>query len=229
MPMDGTYNLSPQTASSAPAAGYYALWQADSLSGSDGDVKTTWSDANGLVAGGSGVLTNSGPGGHKFVYVDGTHPGYSCLSPIAQQQPFILFVVAKADDIVNTIYLCGSTNIATGFAEIAMVNTIKYLMYAGNYLYGDADGAYGRTNWQVYSAVFNGESSVLYTNGTFTLSGSAGTNVLDGVGIGNILDRTFFWIGGIAEEIVYTNNLSSGDRQKTETYLGGKYGITIYH
>lgn len=51
-----------------------------------------------------------------------------------------------------------------------------------------------------------------------------------GLGIGNHyapFDQTSQYAGGISEVIAFTDDLTSGERQRVESYLGIKYGITI--
>ncbi len=51
-----------------------------------------------------------------------------------------------------------------------------------------------------------------------------------GLGIGNHyapFDQTSQYAGGISEVIVFTDDLTSAERQRVESYLGIKYGITI--
>lgn len=234
MPMDGTYNLSPQTASSAPAAGYYALWQADSLSGSDGDNKTSWTDqsSQAITAVGQGLLTNNLVNGHNSIWVGGAYHGYAAVEPVSISQPFVRFIATKLDTAAlgSTVYTAGSTNTSP---EVTMFidSGPTYCIYAGALLYAATGAAYPITNWTVLTFVYNGASSALYTNGSLAVTGNAGTGAQQGIDIGGVggTSSGYNWAGQIAEDIFYTNSLATGDRQQTETYLGSKYGITIYH
>ncbi len=73
-----------------------------------------------------------------------------------------------------------------------------------------------------------GVSLDLYQNGSGhsagTLLNSFGTNVIK---IGGETSNGEYWDGKIAEVLVYGQKLSDADRQKVESYLAVKYGVTL--
>jgi len=61
--------------------------------------------------------------------------------------------------------------------------------------------------------------------------GTSGPNSVSGGGQGDMKVGAFNdveeWNGNVAEVVVYNTNLSSGDKQKVESYLAIKYGLTL--
>jgi hypothetical protein len=76
----------------------------------------------------------------------------------------------------------------------------------------------------------NGNTSTVHVQGdpklSFT-SNQVGTST--NLEIGAIGDNNSLFDGRIAEIIVYSDLLTSADREKLETYLGIKYGVTLSH
>ncbi len=89
-----------------------------------------------------------------------------------------------------------------------------------------ANGANIISNYDVYS----GSNSELFVNGTSIGTAStntyAPTNPIANIG-GHPTNDLKRWDGGIAEVIVYTGSITNAERDKIESYLAIKYGVTL--
>ncbi|HMN90511.1 MAG TPA: hypothetical protein PKE68_10865, partial [Saprospiraceae bacterium] len=108
--------------------------------------------------------------------------------------------------------------------------------------YGEGDGTYaeivGSSNivtngWYVFSATQNnGTNGIkLYQNYGFDNQGTVNktptTANLVSIGSRTIASRAFYWPGQMTEVVIYDGVLSDAERQRVESYLSLKYGITM--
>lgn len=228
MPMDGTYNLTQtQTAASSLAAGYYALWDADTLSGANGTPVTNWVDA---VASRSLIgpsvspclLTNSTLNGHSIVWFV-ANSGLSYAGLPRGDWNTSVFVVASSASPPSYALLFGGTNAEYYYWGENADYTPR--LYDGSLLTSAA--VMPQNTYMIWEGVMNGASSGLYTNGVAVVEGDAGTaNSLAGICIGGVNDGTTFpWKGGVAYVLVYTNTLSGPDTAANITYLKSRFGL----
>lgn len=210
---------------------------------SDSDTFTQWTDK-------SNFAHNANPTGGattrptfrtnvqnslSVVRFDGTN---DCLSinPVAWTQSLSgmgLLIVSKASVATGTktlitsdqddmgIYINGSNNL-----EVSM-NTVT-----------GATATAADTNWHIHSLNFDGSQTgnanrlVYRLDGsaeslTFTGTVAATTNASNGDFTVGCDAAAEFWNGDVAEIIMFNRTLTSGEVSGLESYLSGKWGITI--
>lgn len=83
----------------------------------------------------------------------------------------------------------------------------------------------------IIAAYFNSSYSKSYVNDAVNKVGNInvnpGTNVLDGLTVGNNLDGGYPFTGLISEVIVYNRPLDLQERRNVMSYLSNKYNITV--
>lgn len=82
-------------------------------------------------------------------------------------------------------------------------------------------------NWDIFTVLANGAASRFRRNGISLAAGDAGAHTLDGLRLGSRYDGTAsFWIGDIAEVLIYASNLSDADKNQIGQYLATKYSLS---
>lgn len=149
-----------------------------------------------------------------------TDDRYSLTLGGALSQPNTIFVVGKAN-AADTFFVDGSG----GRNAIYVQGTGTYSMYAGS----TELGATARdANFHVMMGLFNGASSIHWTDGLEDATGNAGNNALGAsVRIGSNSAADNFLNGDIAEILIYNAAVSAANRTLINRYLGNKYGITV--
>ncbi|NIV36798.1 MAG: hypothetical protein GWN58_47395, partial [Anaerolineae bacterium] len=147
----------------------------------------------------------------------------------ALTQAFTYFAVAKLDaGAVNDNklhYICDgddNTNRAI-LRQTDLPTPDAWNMWSGtNLTGGDSDG-----NWNIWTAVFNGNSSAFWLNGGLEASGAAGALEPDGLTAGAAYGGIAgWWEGDIAEIIIYDSELSDADKDEVGQYLAARYNLT---
>ena len=216
------------------APGYYAWWNADTLSAANGTYISAWqSDGSGtagtLIANQTGALcylTNNAVNGHSAVVLNGAayYSSYACASPSDLPQPYSVFIVAQqaASSVGNNCAMFGGINSYNG--EVRVGGDGTYLFYNGSSVSGGNSSI--ATNWTLYSLVLsNSAASTLFTNGVACISGANGPGDLQGLVMGAANTSGFPWAGPYATCLIYTNGLTPAQRSSTEQFLMTMYGI----
>jgi len=197
----------------------------------DGDVVGCWKDQSGNGNDAAQATTSKKPllklgirNGKQALLFDGTDDYLWANLMQSLSQPFSVFAVAQllvaGDDTAKHI-IGGST---TDELSLGQHPSSNWFCNAGTTLQdGSAD-----ENWDIWSVLFNGVNSELRINGNNVASGDAGTNNPDATAIGRMGPfSTGFWEGYIAEIIICDPSPTNNDRDKVESYLAKKYGITL--
>ena len=138
-------------------------------------------------------------------------------------QPNTIFVVAQLDDLDSAqTFFDGISGTKRHIGQ--MYYNAVWRMDAGVSL----NGGTSDTNAHLLRFVYNTTSSTLHVDGVSTLSGNAGTNVLDGFTFGSNYLFNFGVDGVIAEAIVVDGTLTAQQITDTETYLADKWGIDTF-
>ena len=149
-------------------------------------------------------------------YLQGAYTTGGALS-----QPFNLFVIAQlnaalindggqynltdGDDAVNTMFIYKNpAPVPDGWA-----------LYAGGVLAGE-DASVG---YKLFSAVFNGATSLLKVNAGADAPGNAGAHNADGITIGASSAGALGWVGQWTSAIICDPALSAGNRTAMETAI----------
>lgn len=208
-----------------------AVWlDADQLTGlSDDDPIATWNDVSGGgndvtqgVAGSRPAYKVNVRNGRPVARFDGSD-WMSGAFGAALSQPFHVIAVARSSAAPNIQYILDSDD---GVNRMAMCyNAGPYMIFAGAALLGGASD----TNWNIWTARYNGLTSSLRINGTGISAGNAGVHNADGLTIGSRWDQFggAHWIGDIAEVLIYDTPLSDANLARVERYLSRKYAIAV--
>ncbi len=210
-------------------ASLVAWYKGSSFALSDGASVTTWADSSGA---GHPVVPNtssptfvaSGINSLPTVRFNGTSDALknATLAPLGQ--PFTVFVVAKSSASGATRSIINSN---TGTTDALYIDSTAHLSLFGGS--GSITGSVASAaNAHVLEMVVNSSSSLVGVDGTIT-TGNPGTNGWQSgiiMGANSILSAEWF-NGDIAEVVVYSGAMSSGDRSTVRQALGTKYNITV--
>ena len=213
----------------APAAGGKLVigYDATSVIESSGQV-TQWIDQVGesdayadLVAQRPvRIAINTGAGENQVLQFSGinrlkTDPFASSIT-----QPTAIFIVANFDTI-GTYYLFDGIDGSNRNALYTRTD-FTFGMFGGSQIINTNIPATAGT-FKVYSAVFNGASSLMRIDGTGVLSGNVGAQSLLGLSIGTDRNGNQTFQGKIAEVLVYDGGLNTEQIVAIEEYLKYKY------
>lgn len=218
------------------------LWQDAGVTPAvlDGDVVGRWEDltanadhVNQAVVGNKPTLQN-GAGdllnGHPVVRGDGANDYLqgAFTNGGAMAQPNTIFAVAALDaaavndNAANTI--CDGDDIANRhiLGTRSIPNPDEWFIYAGSNL----DGGVADSNWNIWTALFNGATSRFWHNGVAKCAaGAGGAQVIDGLTLFSQQQIAFHWNGDITEILIYDANLSDADKNQVGAYLATRYAI----
>lgn len=213
-----------------------AWWKADSLALSNGAAVATWTDSSGGAADATQATGTAQPlfqtaqvNGLPVVRFDGTDD-HLVSTASSSLTATTVFAVVKPANVANYMTIRGS-DIDNGL-QFRLDNTGKMQMVAENIaLVGTATTTLSTTLFQVATISFtSGASYNFYLNGT--ADGGTTTGVSIGASATTSIARNLpgggeSFNGDIAEIIVYSSVLSTGDRATVHSYLADKYGITV--
>lgn len=165
--------------------------------------------------------------GLSALFFDGTNDDLvKAILSAGLNQPFIYFAVAqlnasRVDDGNFSILMDGISDRA--FLSTYPPNTPdSFTLWGGSFVAdGDSD-----SDWHVWAGVFNGVSSVLRLDRSQVASGDSGANDPTGIRIGardNAIAN--WWLGHIAEILIYPTLLDGLQISDVENYLASKWGI----
>lgn len=208
----------------------HARYDATELSLNDGDPVSTWGDATGngyaLTEGAAPQYVASGLNGNPVVRFDGVDD-FLTTTFSALSQPNSIFIVAQsqaAGETTSNKNVHASTNGSNTHAlYVDNTSPVTWNMFAGSNL---NSGVTEDENPHVFGELFNTTSSALRIDGTEAVSGDVGSQSLDGLTIGTNASQSNFGDFDIGEILVYPQD-KSGIASDVESYLSGKWGITI--
>jgi len=197
-------------------------YDASTLSLSDGDSVSSWTDSIGTAdasAVGGPTFQDNSLNGLPVVDFDGDD---SFDASFSLSQPYSMTVVVELD-IADGSYLWSSD---TGGSHPHLQNldssTIRW--DAGSQLDFNVNDYTG--NYIIFTSIYNGSNSVLRRNGSSVGTGNAGT---DGISSNfHIGERRGSKMNGrIAELVVYNDDISGQVATNEEQRLSDKWGVTI--
>jgi hypothetical protein len=162
--------------------------------------------------------------GKNVLVFDGTNDALTSLEPLATSMPMTMFIVHRI--VTKTDF--GMTYAAAGYNYIGQSSTTGKILWSfggGTFAEGltDASG----TNVIATCVMPASGSGDAFINGGTRVGGNTNRPTLTGT---HYLGRFQFGNNGnvwIAEILSYTAALLSSERQKVESYLGKKWGITV--
>lgn len=217
-----------------------ALWlNAGDISGlSDGQSVGTWPDSSGQArhftsdAASAPTYHTGVLNGRPVVRFSGAQ--WLTTGSFASSFTAIeIYIVVKID--ADPPAASGNTGIWGGWATGAYpshypwTDGIIYEGFGSNTRYSVGNPTPSLASWNVYnvrssatnwSAHLNGTS--LYSTGSNTVSINNGTHY-----IGADFNRQYGLKGDVAEVVIYSDIMSTGDREAIHTYFADKYGLTI--
>lgn len=208
-----------------------AMWyKADAISASVGDEVTTWQDSStsgwDLVgtAGATPYYTNSSEINSKpWLKFDGSNDfmrhGNGSLA-----QPCTAFSLVRFDVLpAASATVLDGTNSTTRM--LMGITSAGAFQISGGTALSSAGSLVQTQQWVLFEATFNGATGgQIITNATTIQSGDAGTQASSGLYVGQRQATGRYLNGGLAEILIYTNNVSSGDRSSIRDYFTTKYG-----
>jgi len=179
------------------------------------------------------VFSNASGFTYNDVKFNGSYPSFYTATTstsslgsntsISLSQPMTFFTVCQMTNTTNGGYIFDSTSAGNRMAFIAYGGG-KPVMFAGVELSNAVTTTF--TSPGLHGGVFNGSSSLMFSNGTQSASGNAGTQGATGLIIGARYTLNQNWVGHICELLIYNGVLTTTDRQNIEGYLARKWGLT---
>lgn len=146
-------------------------------------------------------------------------------SSLSQTQAYTIIVVGKLDvGNTNQVFFDSYNNVQAALYNAS--GTMRFL--AGN---TGIAGFTANTNWRLHYVVGSGAASSYDINDGSPSTGNAGTNAISGISIGQIrgnpspVASPYGLTGYIAELLIYSTTLSSGDETLIKDYLRTKYNL----
>lgn len=196
----------------------------DRFVASDFDSATgDWPGTQGnyTLTGGSPTLVQDVLNGQPAVRFDGSSDYLSVSFTSAESQP-------------NTIFIVGVSPAASGsnpFIDGSSMSGRHVVYWASSNwaIYGGETNVDGSTDSgsNLFTAIFDGASSVIREDGAQTGSGNPGSNGLDGITLGAYADQSTFGEVDILEVVPCNTRLSPSEIDAEEQRLADKYGITL--
>lgn len=212
----------------ASLSGLVGWWKADAISAlNDNDPVTTWTDSSAAAHDLSTVTASFKPlyktailNGLPVVRFDGSNDRLTTAS-FTLNQPATYFAVVQ-----YRVAWSANTPIIDGLSA----QFSQYLFRSSSTVMGLYAGTNGPTVTttpqaaHVYSAVFNGASSLLRVDGGTDSTGNPSTGNAGGLTVGATSNGVAdFAAIDVGELLAYTGALSSSDRALVETYLKAKW------
>lgn len=215
-----------------PLTGLVLWLKADAESYSDGASVPTWHDQSGN--GNDAAAVGTPQAIFKAGIINGLpivrfarNDGSRFLSPLANTQPYTVFVVANETANAQNQYLVDGAAENSG-AVAFLGSTAGFPNETSIYCGGSVVSATTTTtSFNVISAIFNTSSSAVYINGTLGGSGNPGSSNTTGTTVGDCGGggASVALMGDIAEVLIYNSALSSTVRSNVENYLLTKYAL----
>jgi len=203
----------------------HARYDATELALTDGDSVSTWADETGngydLTAGTAPSYQASEINSNPAVAFDKANSEFLDVDFSALSQPNTIFAVIRTDSVGENERIWDSSTGVNDHSFYGSGSPTDYAINAGVNL---RDGAIN-TNNHIFTALYNGSSSVLRIDGSDAVSGDAGTTALDGYRLASLANGRYGSIT-VGEILIYPADKSSiqGD---VESYLSDKWGVAI--
>jgi hypothetical protein len=204
-------------------------WRFDAANTNSTGVGTAFTTATGIVnglvlseadAGGTspGIVAT---GGYEAANIDSASERliYNFGSTIAQ--PGTIIICLFGNTLATHVILTGSS--AAVRWHLANNSTDDIIMFAGTTLDSTINADYGT---KVFTAEFNGASSVFRSNGTQTATGNAGTQGTNRITLGALYDGTNTFDGRVYSLLVIDRLLTSTERDRAERLFGSHAGLS---
>lgn len=230
--LDGAFAGRTRQASFLPSdvAGLVSWYRASAISSSAGTEITSWSDSATTgwtlygVAGSSPYVTNSSEiNGQKWLNFDGASQTMRHTNG-ALAQPCTVFTVLKFHALppVSGSVLDGTN--AAGRMLVGITSAGAFQISGGTSL-SSASSLVPTGKWMIYEASFKASpNAAIITNGVSVQTGDAGSQAAAGLFVGQRQAGGRLFNGGLAEILIYTNDVSAGDRTSIRDYFYSKYG-----
>ena len=205
------------------------------LSGSN---VTAWADKSGngwnATAAGTPTLTTAAQNGLSVITFNGLDQYFTSSLSLGTTQPLTMFIVAKSATTTGfrTAVSLNSAPGARGSSLMLYLSSSGFWWFSGGNVSTDgttstlalSTSRYDiNANYWRPSYVQMNINGTAYTSSTSTPSSlTASSTMMVGRGQGG----TEYWNGTIAELLVYSNTLSTNQRQQVEGYLAWKWGLT---
>lgn len=218
-------------------AGLYAWYRASSYAQGDGtQIVTNWGDSSGngrtltvTTAGGGPKFRASMIAGYPAVELVGSgyfsNPGFGWDVSLANHTIFVVFYTTN-NTAQNPVFTAAAGSTAEGFRAGGGGNaTSVWARTDAPWSYTAAQALTTNVWHYGYSAQTNGSQiSISLDAAVATTTALAGTRAAVGADARVGLDGGAYWNAGfVAEIIVYTSNLSAGNKTLLNTYLRDKY------
>jgi len=230
---------SPTSSGGVSAEHWYradqGTWQDAGITVADDDAEVVgrWEDltanadhVNQTTAANKPILKLNIIYGHPVIRFDGSNDTLigTYTNGGSMSQPITVFAVAVLSATADTVkHLIDGT--ATGHRPILRQSDEGAAGLWGIAAATSVVGGASDTNWNIWTALFNGASSQLWLNGVSELTGDAGTNDGAGLRVGTNTSGLAGWLGDIAELIFFDAELSDADKDEVGHYLADRYGI----
>lgn len=214
----------------ASVSGLVMWYKASVISDATGTEVTTWDDSSpsgfDLVgtAGAAPYVTNSSEiNGQKWLSFDGSNDilkhGLGALA-----QPTTVFALCKFDGLpAASATVLDGTNASTRM--LMGITSAGAFQISGGTALTSAGSLVDTGNWVLFEATFKASpSAAIITNGVSQLTGDAGSQAASGLFVGQRQATARYLDGGLAEILIYTNDVSSDDRTAIREYFTTKFG-----
>lgn len=200
-----------------------AHYDAQALSGDDGDAVSTWPDELGDydATGGSPVIRDDGINGHRALEFDASSGDNFTASIGTRSQPNTVFAVVELDD--STDYRSVMDSNGSERETVFWSSSDGWNIFAGN---NSPDGSTD-TSVQLLSGLFDGSNSNMREDGTESTTGDAGSDGLVDLTIAGDSDQGRTWSGYLGELVICDGAVTGSERDSYEQDLADKWGITL--
>ena len=207
------------------------LWlKADSLALADGDAVTTWTDSSGLGNNATQAVVDNKPL-YKVNIING--------KPVVRFGGVDDFLSVPNIDFTDVTVFGVTTNVTNnrnlnpilGNTTWGSFQPCSDIPTYGALIYSTGEGITKTGNNYITPTILVGSNVNFWANGVNQINnGTLSAFHISYVGYsGNSIDINYFFIGDIAEIIVYSSALSDANRIKVEDYLSARWGITVTH
>jgi len=214
------------SASTIPDSDLYQHYQGSSISATDGDSVSTWSDDSGnghdLTAGTAPTYRTNVLNGEPAVRFDGVDDILTASISNTQSQPFEIYTVAIFHDVSARHDVHAGAGVGGDAGLLFVGSDGNFNSFAATIL---TDGA-ADTNAHLFTQFHNGQSSFIEVDGSRT-SGDAGTRGYTDFTVGDRSGEGAKFDGDVLEIAVYSAEKTSAERSDINSYFNNKYGLSI--
>lgn len=215
-------------------SGYYNHFDATTISASDGNRVSSWSDKNGImnVSNGTGTSVNmptytaNFQNGHPVLYFNRTEENWLTGSLGTHQSQANTFVAAFRHDgpSGSTDYICDGPSDGGGRHIMFSEGGTPVSAWAGNTM----SSSHASGSFDIHTVVYDNGNGIIRVNGNEVQSDTTvGTNQYGGLTLGSRYNApSQAGENYIGEFIVYNTRLSANEMTDVENYLMDKWGVS---